>query len=109
MASSLKDSVVIREGKLAGSRSGFGFYQIGYDAIVPKRGECSNLLVTFALSASHTAFASVRMEPVFMITSQSAATSAVRALEDGKAVQEVSHETLREQLVKGGQVVEWKK
>lgn len=103
----VKDGVVIREGKLAAGRDGFGPYQIGYDAIVPKKSECTNLLVTFALSASHTAFASIRMEPVFMITSQSAATAAVMALEDGKAVQEVDYSKLRSRLVKEGQVVEW--
>lgn len=104
----VKDGVVIREGKLAGGRGGFGPYQIGYDAIVPKKSDCENLLVTFALSASHTAFASIRMEPVFMITSQSAATAAVQALEDGKAVQEVDYSKLRSRLVKEGQVVEWR-
>ena len=72
----VKDGVVIREGKTATGRGGFGPYQIGYGAIVPKRTECDNLLVTFALSASHTAFSSIRMEPVFMVTSQSAATAA---------------------------------
>ena len=104
----VKEGVVIREGKLAGGRGGFGPYQIGYDALVPKRGECENLLVTFALSASHTAFASIRMEPVFMITSQSAATAAVVALEDGRAVQEVDYEKLKSRLVKDGQVVDWR-
>ena len=49
------------------------------------------------------------MEPVFMITSQSAATAAVMALEDGKAVQEVDYEKLRSRLVEEGQVVEWQK
>jgi hypothetical protein len=105
----VKDGFVIREGKLAGGRGGFGPYQISYDALVPKKSECENLLVTFALSASHTAFASIRMEPVFMITSQSAATAAVMALEDGKAVQEVDYGKLRSRLVKEGQVVEWNK
>ena len=105
----VKDGVVIREGKLAGSRGGFGPYQIGYDAIVPKKSECTNLLVTFALSASHTAFASIRMEPVFMITSQSAATAAVMAIENGQNVQEVDYEPLKARLVTDGQVVEWAK
>lgn len=104
----VKEGVVIREGKLAGGRGGFGPYQIGYDALVPKRGECENLLVTFAFSASHTAFASIRMEPVFMITSQSAATAAVMALEDGRAMQEVDYEKLKSRLVKDGQVVDWR-
>ena len=105
----VKDGVVIREGKLAAGREGFGPYQIGYDAIVPKKSECTNLLVTFALSASHTAFASIRMEPVFMITSQSAATAAVMAIEKGQDVQEVDYEPLKARLVKDGQVVEWAK
>ncbi len=105
----VKDGVVIREGKLAAGREGFGPYQIGYDAIVPKKSECINLLVTFALSASHTAFASIRMEPVFMITSQSAATAAVMAIENGQDVQEIDYEPLKARLVKNGQVVEWAK
>lgn len=103
----VKDGVVIREGKLAGSRGGFGPYQIGYDAIVPKKSECTNLLVTFALSASHTAFASIRMEPVFMITSQSAATAAVLAIESDQDVQAVDYANLKPRLVQDGQVVEW--
>lgn len=105
----VKDGVVIREGKLAGGRGGFGPYQIGYDAIVPKKSECSNLLVTFALSASHTAFASIRMEPVFMITSQSAATAACQAIDDGKTAQEVDYGKLKARLMKDGQVLEWHK
>ena len=63
------------EGKVAAGRGGAGPYPIGYGAIVPRAEECENLFVTFALSASHTAFASIRMEPVFMVTSQSAATA----------------------------------
>jgi hypothetical protein len=104
----VKDGVVTREGKLAGGRGGFGPYQIGYDALVPKRSECGNLLVTFALSASHTAFASIRMEPVLMITSQSAATAAALAFEKGVAVQELDYADLKSRLVRDGQVLEWK-
>jgi hypothetical protein len=103
----VKDGVVTREGKLAGGRGGFGPYQIGYDAIVPKQSECENLLVTFALSASHTAFASIRMEPVFMITSQSAATAACMAMDDRAPVQAVDYAQLKARLEKDGQVLEW--
>jgi len=103
----VKDGVVIREGKTAGGRGGFGPYQIGYDAIVPKRDECGNLLVTFALSASHTAFSSIRMEPVFMCTSQSAATAACQAIEDGVSAQDVDYTKLKARLEKDGQVLEW--
>lgn len=104
----VKDGVVIREGKLAGGRDGAPPYPIGYGAIVPKAAECTNLFVTFALSASHTAFASIRMEPVFMATSQSAATAAAIAIDDGVPVGEVAYAKLREQLDADKQIVEWK-
>jgi len=102
-----KDGVVTREGKVAGGRGGFGPYKIGYGAIVPKEAECENLLATFALSASHSAFASIRMEPVFMVTSQSAATAACLAIDDEVAVQEVDYEKLRTRLIADGQILAW--
>jgi lysophospholipase L1-like esterase len=102
----VKDGVVTREGKTAGGRGGFGPYQIGYGAIVPKAGECANLFVTFVLSASHTAFSSIRMEPVFMVTSQSAAIAACLAMDAGVAVQEVDQTKLRARLLADGQVLE---
>ncbi|MBL9157538.1 MAG: FAD-dependent oxidoreductase [Verrucomicrobiales bacterium] len=104
----VKDGVVIREGKVAGGRGGAGPYPIGYEAIVPRTEECENLFVTFALSASHSAFASLRMEPVFMITSQSAATAACLAIDAGVSVQAVDYESLRRRLEADGQVLEWK-
>lgn len=104
----VKDGVVIREGKTAGGRDGAPPYAIGYAAITPKQSECNNLFVTFALSASHTAFSSIRMEPVFMVTSQSAATAAVMALEENLAVQQVDYAKLKARLEKDGQIIEWK-
>ena len=103
----VKDGVVTREGKVAGGRGGAGPYEIGYDAIVPKQSECDNLFVTFALSASHSAFASLRMEPVLMITSQSAATAACLAIDSGVKVQEVDYGKLSERLEADGQVLHW--
>ncbi|MCO8121261.1 FAD-dependent oxidoreductase [Stieleria sp. TO1_6] len=103
----VKDGVVAREGKVAGGRGGFGPYNIGYGAIVPKQAECENLFVTFALSASHTAFASIRMEPVLMVTSQSAATAACLAIDADVPVQQVDYDRLRSRLVADGQVLEW--
>ena len=105
----VRDGTVIREGKTATGRGGFGPYRIGYGAIVPKASECENLFVTFALSASHTAFSSIRMEPVFMATSQSAATAACIAIDDGVAVQKVDYKKLRPRLERDGQVLEWNK
>lgn len=82
-------------------------YPLAYDSIVPARGECENLFVTFALSASHVSFGSVRMEPVFMILSQSAAAAAAFAIDDNVAVQDVSYSKLRLQLLADRQVLDW--
>jgi hypothetical protein len=103
----VKDGVVIREGKIATGRDGAPPYAVGYDAIVPKRGECENLFVTFALSSSHVAFASIRMEPVFMCNSQSAAAAAVMALDSNQAVQDVDYEALKAVLIMHKQVLTW--
>ncbi|MBN2415433.1 FAD-dependent oxidoreductase [bacterium] len=85
---------------------GFGPYPIAYGAIVPKRGECANLLVPVCLSATHIAFGSIRMEPVFMVLGQSAATAAVQAIDAGCAVQDVDYPALRDRLLADGQVLE---
>ncbi len=83
-----------------------GPYQIAYGSIVPKKGQCDNLLVPVCLSSSHIAFGSIRMEPVFMILGHSAAAAAVIAIDDKISVQEVPYPKLREQLLKDGQVLE---
>jgi hypothetical protein len=105
----VKDGVVTREGKTATGRDGAPPYPIGYAAIVPKASECENLFVTFALSASHTAFSSIRMEPVFMILSQSAATASSIAIDDNAPVQKVDYTKLRERLLADKQVLDWEK
>ena len=103
----VKDGVVAREGKTAVGRDGASPYPVGYGAIVPKAAECENLFVTFALSASHTAFSSIRMEPVFMVLSQSAATAACLALEAQTPVQQVDYAKLAARLKQDGQVLAW--
>jgi len=104
----VKNGVVTREGKTAGGRDGAPPYGIGYEAIVPKQSECDNLLVTFALSASHTAFSSIRMEPVLICTSQSAAAAACLAIDDKIPVQQVDYTKLKARLEQDGQILEWK-
>lgn len=83
-----------------------GPYQISYDAIVPKIREAANLLVPVCASASHIAYGSIRMEPVFMILGQSAATAAVLAVENGVPVQKVNYSDLRKVLLRDGQVLQ---
>ncbi|KAA5545347.1 FAD-dependent oxidoreductase [Roseiconus nitratireducens] len=84
-----------------------GPYEIAFASLVPRRDDCKNLLVPVCVSSSHIAFGSIRMEPVFMILGQSAATAAVHAIEDGVAVQDVSYEKLRERLIADGQVLKF--
>lgn len=81
-------------------------YPISYRSIVPKPEECANLLVPVCLSASHIAFGSIRMEPVFMVLGQSAATAACLAIDAGVAVQDVSYASLQARLLADKQVLE---
>ena len=81
-------------------------YQISYRSLTPKKDQCENLLVPVCVSSSHIAFGSIRMEPVFMILGQSAATAACLAIDQSIAVQDLSYERLRERLLADGQVLE---
>lgn len=85
---------------------GIAPYAIAYGALVPKRGQCDNLVVTVCVSSSHIAFGSIRMEPVFMILGQSGATAAVLAINGNLSVQDIAYTRLREELLKDGQVLE---
>ncbi len=80
-------------------------YQIDRRSLLPSEEECSNLLVPVCLSCSHIAFGSIRMEPVFMILGQSAATLAVQAIEEKLGVHQVSYDQLRRKLEEDGQVL----
>jgi len=84
-----------------------GPYEISYGSLVPKVGQGANLLVPVAMSASHIAYGSIRMEPVFMILGQSAATAAILALDGKLPVQKVPYSALRERLLKDGQILEY--
>jgi hypothetical protein len=81
-------------------------YPISYQSIVPKENECANLVVPIALSSSHIAFGSIRMEPVFMILGQSGATAAMIAIKDGTTLQKIDYAKLRERLLADRQVLE---
>jgi hypothetical protein len=85
-----------------------GPYPISYRSIVPKAAECTNLLVPVCLSATHIAYGSIRMEPVFMVLGESAATAGVQAIDEGVDVQKVDYAKLRERLLNDKQVLAWK-
>lgn len=82
-----------------------GPYPISYRSIVPRTGECENLLVPWCLSSSHMAFGSIRMEPVFMGLGQSSATAAAIAIDDEISVQEVPYSKLVVKLRTDGQAL----
>jgi FAD-dependent oxidoreductase family protein len=84
-----------------------GPYPIGYGALVPKSGECDNLLVPVCVSSSHIAYGSIRMEPVFMVLGQSAATAAGMAIDAGVPVQKVDYSKLRTRLLADGQLLKF--
>ncbi len=103
--------VVELDGKLTvRNEGGFGHgcprpYPVSYRSIVPRKEECSNLLVPLCLSASHVAYGSIRMEPVFMILGQSAGTAAALAIDAGIAVQDLAYEKLEKRLAEDGQIL----
>ncbi|MGJ8738462.1 FAD-dependent oxidoreductase [Zobellia laminariae] len=82
-------------------------YQIHLGTILPKKEECKNLMVTAAISSSHIAFGSIRMEPVFMILGQSAATLASMALDKNMDIHDIPYEELQKKLLADGQVLEY--
>jgi hypothetical protein len=101
----------VREGRVLNEGDvqvhGFSPYGISYRAIVPKAKECTNLLAPVCLSATHIAYGSIRMEPVFMVLGQSAATAASQAIDAGVPVQQVAYATLRKQLETDRQKLDW--
>ena len=102
---------VVRAGRVMNEGNvevgGFPPYPISYRAIVPRESECANLFVPVGLSSSHIAYGSIRMEPVFMVLGQSAATAAAMAIDADIPVQRVDYAQLRARLLADGQALEW--
>jgi FAD dependent oxidoreductase len=82
-------------------------YQVDLGSIIPKQSECKNLLVPVALSSSHIAYGSVRMEPVFMILGQSAATVAVLSMQNKTEPNELDYGVIKSRLIQDNQVLEY--
>lgn len=82
-------------------------YPISYKSICPRKDECNNLLVPVCISASHAAYGSIRMEPIYMVLGQSAGIAAVLALKLGTAVQDVPYKELRKELISNKQIVDF--
>ena len=100
-----KEGFVQNEGDVQVSPG--GAYKISYRSIIPRKKEAQNLLVPVCLSSSHIAYGSIRMEPVFMILGQSAATAACMSIDKKIAVQEVPYDELKKRLIADKQVLEY--
>ena len=81
-------------------------YPISYKSIVPKAEQCTNLVVPVCLSASHIAYGSIRMEPVFMVLGQSAATAAALAIDEKVDIQKIDYTKLKAKLLSDKQVLD---
>ncbi|MBQ99884.1 MAG: hypothetical protein CMO60_03380 [Verrucomicrobiales bacterium] len=110
-------TTIAQDGKIAVQGGGFsiiylddgkynGSYKIPYEAIVPRKGECDNLIVPVCVSASHIAFTSLRMEPVWMVLGESAGVAATMAMNAKIPVQEVPYPDLRKKLDALGQTLD---
>ena len=80
-------------------------FPISFRSIVPKKSELRNLLVPICLSASHIAFGSIRMEPVFMVLGQSAAIAAAMAIDNDWDLQHIPYDQLKLNLLKHKQIL----
>jgi hypothetical protein len=91
--------MVKNEGDVQQGLGGLPPYPIAYRAITPKASACSNIIVPVCLSATHIAYGSIRMEPVFMVLGQSAGVAAAMAIKNNVNVQEVDVKTLQNELI----------
>ena len=101
----VRDGAVENEGDV--QVHGFSPYPISYKSIVPREKECNNLLVPVCMAATHIAYGSIRMEPVFMVLGQSAATAAAFAIDKNSTVQAVDYAGMKERLEADKQVLQW--
>ena len=83
-------------------------YEIPYQVLTPKRSECENLLVPVCFSASHIAYCSMRMEPVYMTLGHASGVAAVQAIRSGGTVQEIDVDALQTRLLEQKGVVKRK-
>lgn len=101
-----EEGVLVQEGDVFTLASP-GPYQIPYGAIIPKKGEISNLLVPMMMSATHIAYSTIRMEGTYMVMGESSGIAAALALKSKKAVQNIDRGKLTEMLKVYGQELEW--
>ncbi len=101
----LEDGTLAHEGNMWLNTTP-GPYRIPYESIIPKKEDCTNLLVPLCMSASHIAYSSIRMEATYMAMGESAGIAAAQAIDENKAVQNIDRDRLTKSLKKYGQLLE---
>lgn len=107
----LKHGGVINEGtifpvRVPGAKLKLGYaYHVPYRAVLPQAGQCANLLVPVALSCTHVAMSSLRIEGAWMVIGQGAGVAAALSAKQSVAVQDLPYPILRERLLAQGQVL----
>ncbi len=104
--------LIAHDGKVASEGEIFirvnpGPYQIAYRALILKKDQCDNLLVSVCMSASHVAMSSIRMESTYVVMGEAAGIAASHAIKSGKNVHEVGVQTIRADMSKTGVITEW--
>lgn len=100
------DGVAYNEGAVFRPGGPWKPFQISYRSLIPREGECTNLLTPTCVSSSHIAYGAVRIEWTYMALGQAAGTAAVLAIKNGTAVQKVNYKELEKHLREDGQILE---
>jgi hypothetical protein len=104
--------LIAHEGKVASEGEVFvrvspGPYPLSYRALIPRKNQCTNLIVPVCMSASHVAMASIRMESSYCVMGEAAGIAASHAVSSGKTFHEVDVVAMRADMKKAGVIMEW--
>ena len=104
--------LIAHKGKVASEGEVFvrvspGPYPLSYQALIPKKNQCTNLIVPVCMSASHVAMASIRMESSYVVLGEGAGIAASHAVTSGKIFHEVDVLAMRADMKKAGVIMEW--
>lgn len=81
-------------------------YEIPYRVVIPKRSEVTNLLVAVCLSASHIAYSSLRMEPVYMMLGHTCGLAAAMSIRQKTGVHALPVKELKQRLQQQKQITD---
>ena len=80
-------------------------YEIPFRSLLPRRDDCTNLVVPVCISASHVAFSSVRMEPQYQMLGHAAGLAAAMTSARDAPAHDIDVAALQQRLADAGQVL----